>query len=120
MINKKNTSTIERKWSQQLNDLIDEMTKRKKELIAEHSRLDKARSECLHFFELEHQSASVNAKVVRYLTDLSRERRKVKHEIADIDYTLSKIDNSKSINVTMERSYTYSDEFLERIFGDKE
>lgn len=116
----KSKNIYDKKWCNQFNTFLTDLLKREKELNKELSRLDRKRQECLHFLELEGQNAAVRARVTKILTDTSKARRLVKEELHDIQGVKTRCGGTKKIKETVSREYSYSEEFIQEVFGKGE
>ena len=114
----KSNKTYERTWAKELNVYLKRLTDRQEELSKRESEFDKKVQECLHFLELERPNAAKRAQVVAFLVQISKNRREIKEELADIHSVISKFKNTTPIQETVNRGYEYSQDFLVTILGD--
>lgn len=116
----KSANTFHRPWVQRLVDIQEEMKKRSHELSRLIVAYDHKSQECLHFLELEQPNAALQAKVARVLKETRQKRRQAKEELYDIQTALSHLKLGKKPKTEVDRSYTYSEDFLKELFGEQE
>lgn len=78
----------------QINGLIDEAIKRKKELLVELSEIDKSTSDILHCMELTSLNACMGYKIYKKGGEVQRERRKIKNELELVTYIINCQENN--------------------------
>lgn len=108
------------------NKLIKESDIRSKELNKELSNLDLAKSDILHYIELEKFNAVKGFAVLRKLKCVLQQRREVKNEMLKIQQVTSRVNeykvilNKKLTNIEDKKKYTYKTDILSDIGFTKE